>query len=72
MASVPDPTLPTDAFAALRLQSIIHSGSRKACMINNTLYLQGQQVEQFLIEKIEPDRVVVKTGAYRFDLKMQK
>ena len=56
---------------ALKLQSII-SGSRKACMINNTLYLQGQQVEQFLVEKIEPDRVVVKTGAYRFDLKMQK
>ena len=60
------------AYGALRLQSIIHSGSRKACMINNTLYLQGQQVDQFVVEKIEPDRVVVKTGAYRFDLKMQK
>jgi hypothetical protein len=60
------------ASGALQLQSIIHSGSRKACMINNTLYMQGQQVEQFVIEKIEPDRVVVKTGAYRFELKMQK
>ena len=60
------------ACAELQLQSIIHSGSRKACMINNTLYLEGQQVEQFIVEKIEPGRIVVKTGAYRFELKMQK
>ncbi|MEO6434347.1 MAG: hypothetical protein ABIP55_01110 [Tepidisphaeraceae bacterium] len=60
------------ASAALQLQSIIHSGSRKACMINNTLYREGEQVEQFIIEKIEKGRVVVKTGAYRFELKMQK
>jgi hypothetical protein len=60
------------ACAALQLQSIIHSGSRKACMINNTLYLEGQQIDQFIIERIEPGRVVVKTGVYRFELKMQK
>ena len=41
-------------------------------MINNTLYLEGQQVDQFIIERIEPGRVVVKTGVYRFELKMQK
>jgi hypothetical protein len=56
----------------LMLQSIIHSGSRKACMINNALYLEGQQVEEFVVEKIEPHRVIVKTGPYRFELKMQK
>lgn len=60
------------ACAALQLQSIVHSGSRKACMINNTLYTEGQQVDQFIIERIEPGRVVVKTGVYRFELKMQK
>ena len=60
---------------ALKLQSII-SGSRKACMINNTLYQEGQQVEQsgieFTIEKIEPARVIVKAGTYRFELKSKR
>jgi hypothetical protein len=56
----------------LQLQSIVHSGSRKACMINNTLYLEGQQIDSFLIEKIEASRVIVKTGTYRFELKMQR
>src|SRR5678815_2075191 len=31
----------------LKLQSIIYSGARKACMINGTLYKEGEQVEQF-------------------------
>ena len=60
---------------ALKLQSII-SGSRKACMINNTLYQEGQQVEQsgieFTVEKIEPSRVIVKTGTFRFELKSRR
>ena len=60
------------ASESLMLQSIITSGSRKACMINNALYLEGQQVDQFTVEKIEPHRVIVKTGTFRFELKMQK
>jgi hypothetical protein len=56
----------------LNLQSIIHSGTRKACMINNAMYSEGQQLDQFLVEKINPGSVIVKTGAYRFELKMQK
>jgi hypothetical protein len=60
---------------ALKLQSII-SGSRKACMINNTLYQEGQVVEQsgieFTIDKIEPARVIVKAGTYRFELKAKR
>jgi hypothetical protein len=59
----------TKASEALKLQSIIYSGARKACMINNTLYQEGQQVETFTIEKIEPGRVIVKSGPYRFELK---
>ena len=62
----------TKAFESLKLQSIIYSGSRKACMINNTLYREGQQLEQFTIEKIEQARVLVKTGAYRFELKNKR
>jgi hypothetical protein len=57
---------------ALNLQSIIHSGARKACMINNTLVLEGQQIDQFVVEKISPGSVIVKSGVYRFELRMQK
>ncbi|MGB7161155.1 MAG: hypothetical protein WBD40_24050 [Tepidisphaeraceae bacterium] len=60
------------AVGGLNLQSVIHSGSRKACMVNNTLYTEGQQVETFVVEKINPGSVVVKSGVYRFELKMQK
>jgi hypothetical protein len=59
------------ASQGLNLQSII-SGNHKACMINNTLYTEGQQVDQFTIEKIAPHSVIVKTGTYRFELRMQK
>ena len=60
------------ASEGLQLQTIITSGSRKACMINNTLYTEGQQVDQFTVETIEKGRVVVKTGPYRFALTMQR
>jgi len=60
------------ASQALNLQSIICSGTRKACMINNSMYLEGQQVDSFTIEKISPSSVIVKTGVFRFELRMQK
>ncbi|HYO10843.1 MAG TPA: hypothetical protein VER17_17900 [Tepidisphaeraceae bacterium] len=60
------------ASQALNLQSIIHSGSRKACMINNTLVLEGQQVEQFTVEKITPSSVILRTGAFRYERRMQQ
>lgn len=60
------------AVQELQLQSIMHGENRRACMINNTLYSEGQQVESFTIEKITPDSVIVKNGSYRFELKMQR
>jgi len=60
------------AVQELQLQSIMHGESRRACMINNTLYAEGQQVGGFIIEKITPDSVIVKNGSYRFELKMQR
>jgi hypothetical protein len=56
----------------LQLQSVMHSENRKSCMINNALYLEGQQVEAFTIEKIAPNCVVVRNGQYRFELRMQR
>jgi hypothetical protein len=57
---------------ALQLQSVMHSDARKSCMINNSLYLEGQQVESFTIEKISPNAVIVRHGSYRFELRMQR
>lgn len=59
------------AVQQLALRSIMHSGAHRACMINNTLYQEGDQIDQFTIERITPDSVIVKTGVYRFELKMQ-
>ena len=55
-----------------QLQSIMYSDARRACMINNTLYREGQTIDAFSIEKITQSSVVVKNGPYRFELTMQK
>lgn len=60
------------AVGSLNLQSVIHSGTRKACMINNTMYTEGQQLDEFVVDKINPGSVIVKNGVYRFELRMQK
>ncbi len=54
----------------LQLQSVIVSDARKACMINNGLLTEGQQVEGFVVERIAAGGVVVRSGPYRFELKM--
>jgi len=60
------------AVQALQLQSVMYGETRKACMINNALYKEGQQVDSFTIEKITANTVIVKNGVYRFELKMQR
>jgi hypothetical protein len=59
------------AVNALQLQSIM-SGKKGACMINNAMYMEGQQIGRFTVEKIAQASVIVKSGQYRFELKMQK
>jgi hypothetical protein len=56
----------------LQLQSVIASDRSKSCMINNVLYTEGQQVEAFTVERIAPNAVIVRHGAYRFELRMQR
>jgi len=56
----------------LQVQSIMFSDSRKACMINNTLFREGQGVEGFILEKINPNSVIVKNGPYRFELSLKR
>jgi hypothetical protein len=57
---------------ALRLQSIMYSDARKACMINDTMYREGDKVDAFTVEKVTANSVVVKGGVYRFELRMQR
>jgi hypothetical protein len=60
------------AVGALQLQSVMSFGARKSCMVNNTLYTEGQQVEAFTIDKITNDGVIVRSGQYRFELRIQR
>lgn len=56
----------------LQLQSVLHGSVNRSCMLNNKMYKEGQSVEGFLIEKINPHAVIVKQGSFRFELKMQQ
>lgn len=59
----------TETVGKLQLQSLI-SGKNRACMINNAMYREGQQIDNCLIEKISSDSVIVRCNNYRFALKM--
>jgi ferritin-like metal-binding protein YciE len=56
----------------LQLQSVMKGDQRSTCMINNTLFREGQSVEDFFIEKINTNSVIVRSNEFRFELKMQK
>ena len=56
------------AAEGLQLQSIMFSDSRKACMINNSLYREGQAFDDFTVEKITATSVILRNGPYRFQL----
>ena len=60
------------AVQGLQLQTVVIRGNRKACMINNTLYQENETVDIFTVDKIAPNSVIVKNGAFRFELKMSK
>jgi len=55
----------------LHVQSIVRGGKYRACMINNTLYREGQQVGIFTIQKVTAHAVVVVYGKWQWELKMQ-
>lgn len=59
------------AVAELHLQSIVRGGKYRACMINNTLYKEGQTVGMFTVQQVAAGTVVLECGKYRFELKMQ-
>jgi hypothetical protein len=62
-------TLATAAVKKLQLQSIV-AGAQKACLINNAMYCEGQTVDGFYIEKIDGDAVIVRSGIFRFAIRI--
>src|SRR5262249_55226922 len=60
----------------LRRQSVIHSDSLRAAMIDNKMYSEGQEIDGLIVEKIAPFRVVIAApkahGTYHFELKINK
>jgi hypothetical protein len=57
---------------ALNLQSIMHSDARKACMINNRLFREGDKVDSFTLEQITATGVIVRSGPYRFEIRINR
>jgi hypothetical protein len=60
------------AAESLLLQSVMSSGTHKSCMINNTLYTEGEKVDSFVIEKITPEYVIIRNGVAGFKLSIQR
>ena len=56
---------------ALELQTLLR-GARSACLINNALYHEGEQVGSFMVEEIRSQTVIVRQGKYRFELTMKR
>lgn len=58
------------AVGRLKLQSVMHSGSLRTCIISGRAYTENQEVDGFTIERIQPHAVVLRRGGYRFELRM--
>jgi hypothetical protein len=54
----------------LQLQSIMTSGDHPQCMIDGSLYREGDKIDSFTIESIDGGTVVVRNAGYRFELKI--
>jgi len=62
-----------DAFTAaqaLQLQSVLHSKIAPACLLNNTLLREKQEVNGFVVDRINPKSVIVHRGVYRFEVRL--
>jgi hypothetical protein len=58
--------------SALKLKSIIYSESSRSCIINNRFCQEGTSIDGFTIERISQSSVIVKSEAFRFELKVAR
>jgi len=62
-----------EAIKKLKIQTILVSGVSRSCMINNTIYREGQDVGILTIEKINPNSIIfVSPGGHRFEVNLRK
>jgi len=59
------------AVSELHLQSIVRGSKVKACLVNNMLYKEGQQIGILKVEQVTTNSVIVSSGQYRFEVKMK-
>ena len=59
------------AVQSIKLQSVLF-GAQRAALVNNKLVQEGGEIDGFIVEKITADSVIVRSGVYRFELKMQR
>jgi len=59
------------AVKSIKLQSVLY-GSQRAALMNNKLVQEGGEIDGFTVEQITADSVIVRSGVYRFELKMQR
>ncbi len=73
-----DPTRPPEkrapvsavAVAAPRLTSILVGPDRRLAMINDRIMVEGERVGGIILEKVDADAVVVRTGGRRMRLSL--
>lgn len=56
--------------SALRIESILLGGKQRICMINNSSYVVGQEINGFKIQAIEKGYVVVSKAGYTLKISM--
>ena len=75
---IEDPTRPpskaqpvtTVAVAAPKLDSILHGPERRLAMINGRVMLEGQRIGGIVLEEVETNEVVIRTGGKRMRLSL--
>ncbi len=54
---------------ALKLQSIMYGEVTRSCMIDGRFRPEGAEFDDFVVERVNPASVIVRTGGFRFELK---
>jgi hypothetical protein len=59
------------AAQGLRVQTILF-GTRRIAMVNGRMVREGDVIDSFVVEQIQQNSVIVRSGSYRFELTIAK
>ncbi len=57
---------------SLRVQSVMLGGQSRSCMVDGKMRSEGEEFNDFTIERINPDGVIVRHAGFRFLLQVQR